>query len=104
MVGVVPKSSKLFKFSRRRIFRKEYICFKYYFACNQRRKEVFKGNNCYIKNIKKRSRKYKEGKCNCLFRNTVKSYRNVFWIVITNIVCVKKYFQMMLKLILDHRL
>ena len=57
VVGVVPN----FKFSRRRIFREEYICFKYYFACNQRRKEVFKGDNCYIKNIKRRTRKHKEG-------------------------------------------
>ena len=78
VVGVVPKSSKLFKFSRRRIFREEYICFKYYFACNQRRKEVFKGDNCYIKNIKRRTRKHKEGKCNSLFRNTGKDYTEVF--------------------------
>ena len=78
VVGVVPKSSKLFKFSRRRIFRKEYICFKYSFACNQRRKEVFKGDNCYIKNIKRRTRNHKERKCNCLFQNTGKGYTEVF--------------------------
>ena len=36
--------------------------------------------------------------------NESESLENVFFIVITNIVCVKKYFQMMVKLILDHRL
>ena len=57
VVGIVLKSSKLFKFSRRSICREEHICFKYYFACKQGRKEAFKGNNCYVKNIKTRTKK-----------------------------------------------
>ena len=78
MVGIVLNSFELFKSGRRSICRKEHICFKYYFACRHGRKEAFKRNNCYVKNIKTRSKKQKEGKLNRLFQNTVKGYSQVF--------------------------
>ena len=57
--------------------REEHFCFKYYLACKQGRKEAFKGNNCYVKNVKRRTKKHKEGKWNCLFQNIV-NYSQVF--------------------------
>ena len=63
VVGVVLKSSKLFKFlDEEFVRREEHFCFKYYLACKQGRKEAFKGNNCYVKNVKRRTTKHKEGK------------------------------------------
>lgn len=54
VVGVVLKSSKLFKFlDEEFVRREEHFCFKYYLACKQGRKEAFKGNNCYVKNVKR---------------------------------------------------
>ena len=79
VVGVVLKSSKLFKFlDEEFVRREEHFCFKYYLACKQGRKEAFKGNNCYVKNVKRRTKKHKEGKWNCLFQNIVKGYSQVF--------------------------
>lgn len=78
VVGVVLKSSKLFKFlDEEFVRREEHFCFKYYLACKQGRKETFKGNNCYVKNGKRRTKKHKEGKWNCLFQNIVKGYSQV---------------------------
>lgn len=60
VVGVVLKSSKLFKFlDEEFVLREEH---KYYLACKQGRKEAFKGNNYYVKNVKRRTKKHKEGK------------------------------------------
>lgn len=79
VVGVVLKSSKLFKFLDEEFARREeHFCFKYYPACKQGRKEAFKGNNCYVKNVKRRTKKHKVGKLNCLFQNIVKGYSQVF--------------------------
>ena len=76
VVGVVLKSSKLSKFlDEEFVLREEH---KYYLACKQGRKEAFKGNNCYVKNVKRRTKKHKEGKWNCLFQNIVKGYSKVF--------------------------
>ena len=72
VVGVVLKSYKLFKFlDEEFVRREEHFCFKYYLACKQGRKEAFKGNNCYVKNVKRRI-------WNCLFQNIVKGYSQVF--------------------------
>ena len=72
VVGVVLKSSKLLKFlDEEFVRREEHFCFKYYLACKQGRKEAFKGNNCYVKNVKRRI-------WNCLFQNIVKGYSQVF--------------------------
>ena len=63
VVGVVLKSYKLFKFlDEEFVRREEHFCFKYYLACKQGRKEALKGNNCYEKNVKRRTKKRKEGK------------------------------------------
>ena len=60
VVGVVLKSSKLFKFlDEEFVLREEH---NYYLACKQGRKEAFKGNNYYVKNVKRRTKKHKEGK------------------------------------------